>query len=72
MDYEASKHSFQKSNPLLSCMRRKKSHPQGGSCKGLREKSKAAALTVEPSHRQKKKRVTNCSQEETWDHRWTL
>ena len=45
-------------------MRRKKSHPQGGSCKGLKKSSKAAALTAELSHRQKK-RVTNCSQEET-------
>jgi len=34
-------------------------------CKGLKEESKAAALTVELSHGQEKSRVTNCSREET-------
>lgn len=48
-------------------MRRKKEKVSTGRkfCKGLKEESKAAALTVELSYGQKKKRATNCSQEGT-------
>lgn len=59
------KRSQKSSPPVKVCEEKKKASTGMKLCKGLKEENKEAALSAQLAHGQKKKTLTNCSQEET-------